>query len=112
VAIEDVLKDDHEDVKITNSVIDVQFVPLGHQRLLTVELVYKMIQLNKEGLSTPIAASGISKKILLLVKAYPWNNFLQLKVMNLFTEVIENQTANENFRKNLLKNSGVGELLV
>lgn len=45
---EEVLRPDHVDNKITGSVCTIEFVPLGQQRLLTVELVYNMIQLKKD----------------------------------------------------------------
>lgn len=55
--------------------------------------------------------SSASSNILELVKAYPWNNFLQLKVMNLFTEVIE-KSDNEVFRKEFLNTSGISSALI
>lgn len=96
--IEQILRPDQAGDKIVGSVTSVPFVPLGQQRLLTVELVHNMVQLKKEVLLTPISTSPLLTNIIGLVKAYPWNNFLQLKVMNLYTEVIEKQ-KNEEFRK-------------
>lgn len=70
-----------------------------------------MIQLKKEVLNTPISTSSLCKNIVELVKAYPWNNFLQLKVMNLFTEVIE-KSDNDNFRQSFLQTSGITSALI
>jgi len=70
-----------------------------------------MIQLKKEVLLKPISVSPLCANIVALVKAYPWNNFLQLKVMSLFTEIIE-KSDNENFRRNFLETSGVAKTLV
>lgn len=41
--IEEVLRPDHEGDKTTGSVCSTEFVPLGQQRLLTVELLHNMI---------------------------------------------------------------------
>jgi len=70
-----------------------------------------MILLKKEVLLKPISVSPACANIVELVKAYPWNNFLQLKVMNLFTEVIE-KSDNETFRRNFLETSGIAAALV
>lgn len=75
-AIEDVLRPDHEGTKIRGSVTSTEYVPLGQQRLLTVELLHNMILLKKEVLLKPISMSSACSNILELVKAYPWNNFL------------------------------------
>lgn len=42
-----------------------------------------------------------------LVKKYEWNNFLQLKVINLFDNILNN-CENEEFRKSALQSSGLG----
>lgn len=82
--IEDVLRADHEGPKTRISVSDTEFVPLGQQRLYTVELVSKMVQLKKEPIFSGLMASNAFGNIIELVKIYKWNNFLQLKVINLF----------------------------
>jgi len=46
-----------------------------------------------------------------LVKTFPWNNFLQLKVINIFTEVIENND-NAEFRSLFLNASGVARTFI
>lgn len=96
---------------MTGSVTSTPFVPLGQQRLLTVELVHNMIQLKRDDLNTPISKSPLCSNIVGLVKAYPWNNFLQLKVMNLFTEVIEKQ-KNDTFRRSFMETSGIVDALI
>ena len=83
-AIQDVLRGDHDGPKTRISVCDTEFVPLGQQRLHTVELVSKMVQLKKAPLFAALMASQTFANIMVLVKSYPWNNFLQLKVINLF----------------------------
>lgn len=106
-----ILQADHQGDKIQNSVTDEQFVPLGQQRLRTVELVHKMVQLRKDALYDSLGASLIFKNIIDLVKQYPWNNFLQLKVMNIFNDVLDN-CENVNFKKDFLTSSGIGPALV
>jgi len=95
----------------TTSVQDGEYVPLGQQRLWTVELVLKMIQLKKDTLNFAIAASDIPKNTIGLVKEFPWNNFLQLKVINIFTEVLE---LNDNvaFTKEFLESSTIAASIV
>ena len=109
--IETILRADHEGDKVQNSVTDEPFVPLGQQRLRTVELVHKMVQLRKDALYLSLGESLIFKNIIDLVKQYPWNNFLQLKVMNIFNDVLEN-CENVQFKKNFLTSSGIGKAIV
>lgn len=111
--IADILRPDHDGAKIQGSVTDTQYVPLGQQRLLTVELVNKVLQLRNDGLYQHLSQNGskIFANIVALVKQYPWNNFLQLKVMNIFEEVLDN-CENIQFRKDFLQSSGIGPALV
>lgn len=109
--IEDILGDGFSGARIQGSVSNEAFVPLGQQRLRTVELVLKMIQLKNEKLCMAVANSKIPLEIVNLVKAYPWNNFLQLKVINIFNEVIE-CSESAAFRSTFLNNSGIGKALV
>lgn len=48
VDVANVLRDDHDGEKMKGSVSNEDFVPLGQQRLRTVELVLKMVQMKKE----------------------------------------------------------------
>jgi len=107
-----ILRSDHEGVKIQGSITDVQYVPLGQQRLLTVELVYKLLQVRHAGIYAAFdKGSSVFKNIIELVKTYQWNNFLQLKVMNMFEEVLDN-CENVDFKKKFLVASGIGQALV
>lgn len=96
---------------VTGSVAEEPFVPLGQQRLRTVELVLKMVQMKNENLMRELNESNIFSNITNLVKQYPWNNFLQLKVINIFTEMIENN-ENATLTKNFLISSGIGQAIV
>jgi len=58
------------------SVFEGGFVPLGQQRLLTVDLVHKVVQMKKPTLYTAIQETSIFKNIMDLVAKYQWNNFL------------------------------------
>ncbi len=79
----DVLNPEHQpEAKLASSIDDEEFVPLGQQRLTTVEMVLKMLKLKKESLDGAMMKSVIFKNVIGLVKAYPWNNFLQLKVLD------------------------------
>ena len=101
-AIQEILRGDHEGPKTRISVCDTEFVPLGQQRLHTVELVSKMVQLKKEPIFGALMASQTFANIIVLVKNYPWNNFLQLKVINLFEQIFNN-VDNDAFKNCVLE---------
>ena len=109
--IEAIVHYEHPGETIVGSVSETAFVPLGQQRLRTVELVLKMIQLKSELILSSLTKSLVICNIIHLVKNFPWNNFLQLKVINMFTEVIEN-SENQEFRKEFLESSGIGRAVV
>lgn len=67
-AIAVILQDDHDGDKINSSVTNVEFVPLGQQRLRTVELVLNLVKLKKEVLYQSLGRSDIFKNIISLVK--------------------------------------------
>ena len=93
-----VLQADHELPKIGTSVCEEQYVPLGQQRLYTVELVYRMVQMKKPVLYIAMGETEMFKNIMSLVHKYQWNNFLQLKVIELCDEVLDN-CDNDAFKK-------------
>jgi hypothetical protein len=66
------------------------YLPLGQLRLRLVELVYLLLKLNKPQVYEMLAESGVFTKISDLLAQYPWNNFLQLKIVAVFEEVLEN----------------------
>ena len=109
--IETILQNDFDGVKIKSSVTDLEYVPLGQQRLYTIELVLRMVQLKKDALYEAMGASKIFFNIIELVKQYPWNNFMQLKVLSISDEVLDN-CENETFKKAFLNSSGLGKALV
>jgi hypothetical protein len=109
--IENILKNDYEGAMIRSSVTDLEFVPLGQQRLYTIELVLRMVQLKKDALYEAMGASKIFQFIMELVKQYPWNNFMQLKVISISDEVLDN-CESESFKKAFLNGSGIGKALV
>ena len=48
---------------------------------------------------------------MVLVQKYPWNNFMQLKVMTMCEEILEN-CDNDQFKKDFLEGSGIGKAMV
>ena len=97
--------------EIGGSYIGTNFLPLGSLRLRLVELVYLLLKLNKTPVYEMIATSNILHNILELLINYPWNNFLQLKVVSIFEEILENCGTPAN-REALLKKSGIVETLI
>jgi hypothetical protein len=69
---------------------DHRIVPLGHFRLRIVELVYHLLKLRLEKVYNPLLETDLLPKISELLVNYPWNNFLQLKVIALYDEIFEN----------------------
>lgn len=68
-AIATVLQADHEGLAtIQSSVNEVHNIPLGQQRLHTIELVLRMVQLKKETLYTGLGRSAVFANIMVLVK--------------------------------------------
>ena len=96
---------------IRSSVTDEEFVPLGQQRLYTIELVLRMVQLKKVELYDALGESKIFANIMALVKQYPWNNFMQLKVIAISDEILDNCEV-ETFKKEFLTGSGIAKSLV
>ena len=70
-----------------------------------------MVQLKKDALYEAMGASKIFQFIMELVKQYPWNNFMQLKVINICDEILDN-CESESFKKAFLNGSGIGKALV
>jgi hypothetical protein len=70
-----------------------------------------IIRLGKESLQEALNNSEIFGNIMELVKNYPWNNFLQLKVINICNEVVTvNQDAE--FRTKFLEKSGMAKACI
>ena len=53
-------------------------------------------------------ASKVFVKIIELTKAFPWNNMLQVRVMNLFERVINGSDAhNDTFKSHVLEQTQI-----
>lgn len=65
--LENNLTPDYEGTKMVNSVNDAPFVPLGQQRLRSVELVLSLIKLRHQGLLTAMCNSEVFTNIIKLV---------------------------------------------
>jgi hypothetical protein len=106
--LEEILRTGHDGTTVLSSVTDVPFIPLGQQRLRSVDLIFNIIKMKKESLNNALGESKIFCNLMQLVKEYPWNNFLQLKVINICTEIIENND-NAVFRRQFLNASGIAK---
>lgn len=89
---------------------DKDIVPLGHLRLRIVEMVHNLIKLNHTDILLSLASSKVIEKISKLMILYPWNNFLQLKAIQIFEEILENENAD--FRKAALISSLICPTLI
>ena len=70
-----------------------------------------MIKLNKEPILEKIGESNFFRKVSAILEKYPWNNFLQLKLIALYEELLEGQ-VNERFRKVALDSSNLAQTLI
>jgi SIT4 phosphatase-associated protein len=84
--------------------------PLGFLRIKIIELVLQMLKMNKKSIIEPLAATDCLAQISKLVEAYPWNNFLQLKVQNIYEEVLESVLPE--YRAQFLAHSDIGPTLI
>jgi hypothetical protein len=66
--------------------------------------------LNKKVILDNLAESDVFAQISKLVEVYPWNNFLQLKVQNIYEEIFE--STNTEFRAKVLNNSNIAQTLI
>ena len=89
---------------------DAKIVPLGHFRLRIVELVYHLLKLKSKAISDALLESDLFSKISVLVETFPWNNFLQLKVIALYEEIFENGSAE--FKQQALAKSQIINTLI
>jgi len=81
-------------------------IPLGSLRLKIIEFVHLMLKLNKTSIIEALADTDIFSQISDLVETYPWNNFLQLKVIAIYEEVLD--TIDDKSRNIILKKSNIG----
>lgn len=88
----------------------VKIAPLGSLRLKIIELIYQLVRLNKQPILDAIADTEVFETISRLVEAYPWNNFLQLKVQNLYEEVFD--SPNVEFRRKVLERSKIVDTII
>lgn len=83
--------------------------PLGQLRLKIIDLVLHLLKLGKKVIVEPLSQTDCLVQINRYVEAYPWNNFLQLKVQNIYEEVLENH---QDFRSALLSSSEIAPTLI
>jgi hypothetical protein len=96
--------------ELTNSYDSRRLVPLGSLRLKIIELVHLMLKLNKPTIIEALSDTNIFNQISDLVEAYPWNNFLQLKTIAIYEEVLD--TIDEHNRKIILNKSNIGQTIL
>ncbi len=102
---------DENDKEIISSFSDTPIPALGHYKLRCVELVQQLIKIGGKTIQDILGASNIFSIIMRLVEKFPWNNFLQIKVISIFEDIVE-KIENEEFRKNVLKESQLLKYLV
>jgi hypothetical protein len=76
-------------------------VPLGSLRLKLIELLFNLMKLNKDTLLMSIIETNFFGQLSHLLEVYPWNNFLQLKSITIFDEILD--ASNKQFAAKALK---------
>lgn len=66
-----------------------------------------MIKLNKEPILEALAKTPYFSKISSLLESFPWNNFLQLKIVDLYDEIMTTGIS-KGFREVILPSSHIG----
>ena len=69
-----------------------------------------MIRLNKQPILEAIAETEVFETLSKLIEAYPWNNFLQLKVQNLYEEIFD--SPNVDFRRKVFEKSKIIDTII
>lgn len=83
-----------------------QLVPLGSLRLRLIELLFQILKLNKDTTNKALLDSNFFGEVSNLLHTYPWNNFLQLKVIAIYEELMESWS--KDFQKGALVSSNIG----
>ena len=86
--------------------------PLGVLRLRAVELLQQIASLKKTSLAKSLLSSGVSETLVNLIKTYPWNNFLQLRVQIFLDELLDNDELTSEEKLTLLKQANLTQSLV
>jgi len=68
---------------------EAQLVPLGSLRLRLIELLFQILKLNKDSTNKALLDFNFFGAVSNLLRAFPWNNFLQLKVISIYEELME-----------------------
>jgi hypothetical protein len=88
-------------------------VPLGHFRMRVIELLQLVIKLKKPTLVEAMVETNAFKKISGIVERYPWHNFVQLKVIGLYEEILENgENLSQSLKSRIFEGSGIAEALI
>lgn len=89
---------------------DAKIVPLGSLRLKLIELLHHLMRLNKDTILLALGEQAFLGTICQLIERYPWNNFLQLKVISIFEDLLD--SSNVEFRKIALTTSNIGQIMI
>ena len=81
----------HQSLEMTSFSNEAQ-KSLGGVRLKIIECLYLMFKLRKADMNEALSQSQALTKISQLVIDYPWNNFLQLKVINIYETIMDDHT--------------------
>jgi len=85
--------------------------PLGRYRLRLVELIHLATRLHKASLNDEIAKSEAFAILSDLIYEFPWNNFMQLKLINVYEDILENDDFPE-FRRACLEKGRFCQTLI
>jgi hypothetical protein len=68
---------------------------LGILKLRAIELLSQLISLKKPQINEVMVDSGVCQVLVQHVLDYPWNNFIQLKIHQVFEDYLDSENTNE-----------------
>lgn len=89
------LKTEDADTSRVSSLCDKEFRNLGILKLRAIELLSQLISLKKPQINEVMVDSGVCQVLVQHVLDYPWNNFIQLKIHQVFEDYLDSENTNE-----------------
>ena len=84
---------------------------MGMLKLRAIELLSQLISLRKTQINEKLHESKVCKTLMKLVHEHPWNNFIQLKIHQVFEDFLESENTAEQ-KLAFIRDSEVVELLL
>ena len=80
-------------------------------KLRAIELLQQLVALKRAEINTELLNSLVCKDLLKLVEEHPWNNFISLKIHQIFEDFLESDSSADE-KLSLLRDSEVTSKVV